>query len=231
MSTAVSGPTSFDAPLDGVSPVVVVGQTFAELQAQLGDIPAYRILVDPPPGKATENDLHRMNEQQDRLCELIDGVLVEKTMGRYESKLALLIAHQLLSFLEQHKLGEVYGTDGPVKVLPDQIRMPDVCFVSRERAEQTPANEKSLRTSPDLAIEVLSEGNTRKEMKRKLKEYFAGGARLVWYIDPRTQTAKVYTAENAETIVPAEGTLDGGDVLPGFKLSLAELFAKAGPRV
>jgi Uma2 family endonuclease len=206
------------------------GKTFVELQAELGDIPAYRILVDPAPGKATEDDLHRLNERHDRLCELIDGVLVEKTMGRHESKIAVCVAFYLLSCLEQHDLGEVYGTDGPVKVLPEQIRMPDVCFVSHARAQQTPREEKTLWSSPDLAVEVLSKGNTAKEMKRKLREYFAGGARLAWYIDPRTQTARSYTAENNEVFVPADGALDGGEVLPGFKLSLADLFAKVGPR-
>jgi hypothetical protein len=81
---------------------------------------------------------------------------------------------------------------------------------------------------PDLAIEVLSAGNTEGEMRRKLHDYFTAGVRLVWYIDPRTRPAKAYTAENACSEVSAADSLSGGDVLPGFVLPLRELFGGLG---
>ena len=63
-------------------------------------------------------------------------------------------------------------------------------------------------------------------MERKLRDYFAAGVRLVWYIDPRSRTARAYTAPDSCQELTDQGTLSGGDVLPGFELSLAELFAE-----
>jgi Uma2 family endonuclease len=78
--------------------------------------------------------------------------------------------------------------------------------------------------APDLAIEVLSEGNTEQEMLRKLHDYFTAGVRLVWYIDRRTRSARSYTAEDAVTEVGESESLSGGAVLPGFEMSLGTLF-------
>src|SRR5207247_2482726 len=79
---------------------------------------------------------------------------------------------------------------------------------------------------PDLAVEVLSKGNTASEMRRKLKDYFLAGVRLVWFLDTRTRTAAVYTAPDSKTVLPENGTLDGGDVLPGLALPLRDVFAR-----
>src|SRR5206468_1626606 len=80
-----------------------------------------------------------------------------------------------------------------------------------------------LDRAPDLAVEVLSKGNTRAEMDRKLREYFAAGVRLVWLIDPKTRTARVHTSPEEMTRLGEGDTLDGGDVLPGFALPLRDL--------
>jgi Uma2 family endonuclease len=87
-----------------------------------------------------------------------------------------------------------------------------------------------LNVVPDLAVEVLSPSNTKREMEQKRREYFLGGCRLVWEIDPVKRTARVYTAPDESKLVREKGTLDGGDVLPGFRLPLARLFARAGKR-
>jgi Uma2 family endonuclease len=75
-------------------------------------------------------------------------------------------------------------------------------------------------------VEVLSKGNTRQEMARKLKEYFLAGVLLVWYVDPKRRTVTVYTAPDQSVVRSEEETLDGGDVIPGFKLPLRKLFAQ-----
>jgi Uma2 family endonuclease len=80
---------------------------------------------------------------------------------------------------------------------------------------------------PDLAVEVLSKSNTRREMKIKREEYFQGGARLVWEINPKKQSARVYTSPNQFQEIGPDGALDGDDVLPGFVLPLKRLFARA----
>jgi Uma2 family endonuclease len=79
---------------------------------------------------------------------------------------------------------------------------------------------------PDLAVEVLSEGNTPREMEQKLQEYFTAGVRLVWYVDPVRQEVHVYTAPDQRKVLTADHTLHGGEVLPGFTLPLRQLFAE-----
>ena len=81
--------------------------------------------------------------------------------------------------------------------------------------------------APDLAIEVLSAGNTPSEMERKLRDYFQAGVRLVWYLDPKLRTMTVYASPQESVVVAEDGVVDGGNVLAGFQLALAELFARA----
>ena len=79
-------------------------------------------------------------------------------------------------------------------------------------------------------VEVLSEGNTRAEMDAKLQTYFQAGVRLIWYVDPSTRAATAYTSPTAMQHLDVQGVLDGGDVLPGFQLSLQYLCAMAERR-
>ena len=202
--------------------------TVADMLTHLGGIPLERIRMYPPPGMATEKDVLESESRSNRICELIDGVLVEKTMGYLESLLAVEIIYLIKTYLSTHDLGVVLGEGGTLRILPRQVRIPDVSFI---RWEQFP-NRRLPRNpipalAPDLAIEVLSEGNTKAEMSRKLRDYFTAGVRLVWYIDPKTRSAKAYTAEDRWLDVNESQSLSGGDVLPGFELSLKDLFAKA----
>ena len=118
-----------------------------------------------------------------------------------------------------------------MRLLPGLVRIPDVSFVLWENSpDPEPANEPIPDLAPDLAVEVLSESNTPKEMKRKLREYFAAGTRLVWFIDPRSRTITVYTAPDQSTVLDESATLDGGELLPGFTLLVRDLFQRAGRR-
>ena len=185
----------------------------------------------PPPGFATEDDLLRLLDSEKRICELVDGVLVEKTMGYYESQLAMLVGYFIRVFLEEHDLGIVLGEAGTLRILAEQVRVPDVAFLSWRHfpgrmlpAEPVPA------IAPDLAVEVLSAGNTKREMERKLDDYFSAGVRRVWFIDPTTESATIYESRQKPQNVSLSDSLTGGDVLPGFELSLQLLFDKAGRR-
>ncbi len=199
--------------------------TVADVQARVGGIPLDRIRTYPAPGTATEADVLEAEAHSDRICELVDGILVEKPMGSYESLLAVRIIHALCSYLEGNDIGFVLGEAGMLKVLPRQVRVPDVSFIGWERlpGRQLP-QERIYTLVPDLAIEVLSPSNTEAEMRRKLHEYFSAGVRLVWYIAPDTRTARVYTAEDQWQDHGPGGSLSGGDMLPGFILSLDKLF-------
>ncbi len=209
-----------------LSPNTVV--TMADLLDALGNIPLERIRMQPPPGMATEDDVIAIHAREKRLCELVDGVLVEKTMGFEESRLALEIGYILVGFLRNHDLGVAAGADGMMRLAIGLVRIPDVSFVSwnhlPERLGPIPL------MAPDLAIEVLSESNTRAEMARKLNEYFAAGAQLVWYFDLKARTVTVYTAPDQATVLGESDLLDGGTVLPGLVIPLRELFDRASRR-
>ena len=209
------------------SPRVTPFKTLGEVIKQLGGISANRVRMSPVPGTATERDLIRHNDHHDPICELIDGVLVEKVMGQEESRLAALLIFFLVTFVKPGNLGAVFAPDGPMRLSPNQVRLPDVAFVRRERLRGLKnSKEAILGLSPDLAIEVLSKSNSRGEMERKLRDYFAAGCRLVWYVDPRKRAVRVYTSP-VQVITFGEGeTLDGGEVLPGFTLPLRDLFAE-----
>ncbi len=200
-------------------------KTVADLLAHLGDIPPDRVRLRPAPGTATEEDLIQVESKENRLCELVDGTLVEKAMGYPESRLAGMLLTFLNLFLMRQNLGIAAGADGILKLTTGLLRIPDVSFISWDRLPDRKAPDRPVPTlAIDLAVEVLSESNTRKEMERKCLEYFEAGARLVWYIDPKTRTAQVYTAPDQVTVLSGAQALDGGDVLPGFSVLLQELF-------
>jgi Uma2 family endonuclease len=206
-------------------------ETFADLLEQLGDIPLHRIRLRPPPGMAKERDVIRMHDRENRLCELVDGVLVEKTMGARESLLAGLLLYYVWDFLHENDVGLALGADGTLRLMPGLVRIPDVCVITWERLPTRELPEKPIpNLVPDLAVEVLSRSNTKKEMARKLREYFAVGVRLVWYVQPRSRSVTVYTAPNQSVRLTENQTLEGGIVLPGVSLPLRRLFASPGRR-
>ena len=205
-------------------------ENVGELLDQLGGISPRRICLNPPPGTATERDLIRKRGRPRKLYELVHGTLVEKPMGSPEAFLAAELIRILGRHLDQADVGFLYAPDALIEVMPKLVRGPDVSFVSwQQLPERTVPTEPISGYVPELAVEILSPSNTRGEMKVKLKEYFLGGVKLVWIIDPKTQTAEAYTAPDAKTAIPADGTLEGGDVLPGFRLPLAKLFEKFAP--
>ncbi len=200
-------------------------RTVADLLHQLGDIPPDRVRLDPPPGKATERHLIAADDRKDILCELVDGVLVEKAAGCPEALVVTEFACHLGLFIKQGRLGIVTGVNGPFRLRPGLVLSPSLSFITWARLPGRKIPRESIPTlAPDLVVEVLREANTRGEIKRKLREYFDAGVRLVWLIDPRTRTAVVHTSPKASTKLGQGQSLDGGDVLPGFALPLAELF-------
>ena len=202
---------------------------FADLHERLGGVPLTRIRMKPPPGTATEEDLLRLHGPA---CELIDGVLVEKPMGALESLLAMYIVGLMRSQVEAGDLGVVLGEAGFIRLGEDHVRAPDVTFVPWAEFPngEVPEDEAFWSVAPGLIVEVLSPGNTKAEIDRKLGEFFAAGCKLAWVIDPRSRTAKVYTSAKKFKELDESGTLDGGKVLPGFKLKLADLFASTKRR-
>lgn len=207
----------------------VAAETFAELWERLGRVPLERIRMRPAPGSATPADVLRLMDARDkRLCELVDGVLVEKAMGQRESRLALRLGQKMLNYLDQHDRGIAVGADGPTQLAEDQVRFADLAFISYDRIpEGADPDEPMPDWIPNLAVEVISPGNTKREMQRKLEDFFAAGVELVWYIDPEKRIVRVYTDVDECKIQKEGDTLDGGHVMPGFRVPIRELFQKA----
>jgi Uma2 family endonuclease len=209
-------------------------QTVADLLDRLGGIPASRVRLIPTPGTATEQDVIDVHDRTNRLCELVDGVLVEKVMGFDESRFSVLLATFLIAFLNRNDLGTIVGADGIMRLFPGLVRIPDVAFISWKRYPKKTRKRGEIPTvAPELVVEVLSKGNTRREMARKLDEYFRAGVLLVWYVDPKRRTVRVFTGRDQSVVLDEDQHLDGGDVLPGFTLSIRDWFGEAertGPR-
>jgi Uma2 family endonuclease len=212
-----------NAPLTETAPA----WTLTDLAERFGPMPLSRICFDPWPGTATEADVLEKHDRENRLFELVDGILVEKTVGFQESLLAVRIAALLYNFLAGKRLGKVAGADGMIRLAPGLVRIPDVAFFAASRfPEGRVPTEPIPWLAPDLAVEVLSISNTERESHSKREDYFQAGCQLVWEVDPRARTVRVYTAPETFTVLVETDTLDGGTVLPGFGLPLRRLFAE-----
>ena len=203
--------------------------TATDLVERFGAIPLSRIRSNPPPGTAREEDVVEIHDREDRLCELVDGVLVEKTVGTYEAYLAVLLVRIIGDFVDQNDLGIVLGADGMMRLAPGLVRIPDASFISWDRLPDGKIPREALwNLAPDLAVEVISKGNTSEEMDRKLQEYFAAGVREVWYVHPATRQVHVFGSADECVVLGEPQTLEGGDLLPGLSLPLKRLFAEPG---
>ena len=204
-------------------PARVKTPTLQDLVDRLGGIPLSRILARPAPGTATLQDLIATKN-----CELVDGVLVEKAMGYRESLLAGALISLLRAFVMPRNLGLVTGEGGTVRFAPGLVRVPDVAFISWSRIPggRVP-HEPVPQIAPDLAIEVLSESNTKREMQRKRAEYFEAGVDVVWEVDPDKRSVEVYhRGQDRPTVYDQTQTIECGSTLTGFRLVLADLFGE-----
>jgi Uma2 family endonuclease len=169
-------------------------KTLADLRKRLGGIRLDRIWFHPAPGTATEKDVIEAEARENRLCELVDGTLVEKAVGFEEARLATQLGHLVSSYVDQNDLGICVGADGMMRIAPGLVRIPDLSFITWDRLPGRESPQEPIPDlAPDLAVEVLSEGNTKAEMARKVREYFDAGVLLVWLIDPKKRTARVFS--------------------------------------
>ena len=201
--------------------------TWEERLSDLGYIPTSRVRSEPTPGSASVEDVVRLRNTERRLYELVDGTLVEKAMGWQESLLAGVLLQWLNNYLDQHRMGVATGPDGMTRLFDDTVRGPDVAFVAWDRM---PGGQIPKEPIPDLVpnfvIEVLSVGNTYGEMSRKRREYFHAGVELLWMVDHRSRTVTVFRAPQDATVFTAEQQLDGGNILPGWQVDIADLFSR-----
>ena len=108
---------------------------------------------------------------------------------------------------------------------PDTVRAPDIAFVRRDRIPPTGVPVAYWELAPDLAVEVISPSESAEDIREKIHEYLAAGTSLVWIIYPRRRGVEVWRADGSRVELPATATLSGEDVVPGFELPVAEIFA------
>jgi Uma2 family endonuclease len=176
-------------------------------------------------------DVSTDRHEYDGLFEVIDGRIVEKTTGAYECWLASVIFGALNPYNNANPVGRVVQEMiFDLRRHIDRERRPDVAFVSfarRARNKGIP-RVRSWAVVPELAVEIVSLTNTADAVAEKLEEYYKAGVILVWVVYPGQSKVYAYTSTTAVRVLAPGDELDGGDVLPGFRLALKDVFDKAG---
>jgi Uma2 family endonuclease len=145
--------------------------------------------------------------------------------GFRHGRIACTVAGLVRSFVVTHNLGVVTGAETGFQIAsdPDTVRAPDVAFVCRERIpECEPIG--FFPGSPDLAVEILSPNDTAGDVLAKTQDWLDAGCRAVWVVDPQTMTVTVYRSRKEVQVLTRQDDLEGGDLLPGFRVSVESLF-------
>jgi Uma2 family endonuclease len=178
--------------------------------------------------RITVDDLERAGVP-DGFWELVDGRIVEVApAGGEASSTGMIAGYYLMGHVMPHELGRVYGADGGFVLFPGEerelLRAPDVAFVRADRVPPPAQHARFLRLPPDLVVEVVSPSDGQAAVAVKAALWIEGGVRLVWVADPASRTVDVWESGRSVRTLGVGDELDGGDVLPGFRLPIAELF-------
>jgi Uma2 family endonuclease len=189
-------------------------------------MPAERAYVPgmPPASPLTAEELLALSIP-DKRVELVRGVLIVREPAGYaHGRVAMNLAARLATYVERAAAGQVFAAETGFTLArgPDTVRAPDVAFVRRDQLP-APGTPGFPDLAPDLVAEVLSPDDRPGEILAKVADWLTAGTRLVWTIDPERRVARVYRDDGGETIVTAEGALDGEDVLPGFHCPLVSI--------
>jgi Uma2 family endonuclease len=158
--------------------------------------------------------------------ELVNGELVETmSTGFIHGVVAQRIGRFIGNFVEENNLGEVTAAETGFILGEKTYRGADCAFISSESLQKHGYPQGFFPTAPDIAVEVVSPNNTSEEMMEKIDLYLKNGSRMVWVIYPQTRVITVYRQNNIVSLLRENDTLEGEDVLPGFQLPVAKLFA------
>jgi Uma2 family endonuclease len=174
----------------------------------------------------TAAELLAMGSEADH-TELVEGELVRMSPASGDhARIGSDLHGFLWMHVRAHRLGRLFTSESGFILGrdPDSVLAPDIAFVAAERLVANQQLPGFVPFAPDLAIEIESPSNTRAEFRRKFELYFRAGTRLIWLVRPIRRTVTVFTPDAAEVVLREADTLDGGDVIPGFRLPLAELF-------
>jgi Uma2 family endonuclease len=160
-------------------------------------------------------------------CELVRGRLVMMTpAGEKHGRFGFNLARILGNHVAEHALGTVYAAETGFILArnPDTVRAPDIAFVRARRRSKT-TGRGFIPGPPDLAVEVVSPDNTKREPAEKARDYLEAGTREVWVVDPDDRTVTLYRPGGRIEVLNEGQTLTGGKVVPGFRIPVAAVFA------
>ncbi len=161
--------------------------------------------------------------------ELVKGELIRMSpTGQKHGSITVNLTAPLASYVKENRLGKVYAAETGFKLQsnPDTVRAPDIAFVNRGRLELTGETEGYWVGAPDLAVEVTSPSDRVSQVEKKVIQWLESGARLVWVVSSKLHTVTVYRSLTEITVLTEKDMLGGGDVLPGFQIPVAEIFAE-----
>ncbi len=182
------------------------------------------------PAKArltTADDLLRISVDSSHRYELIQGALITMSPAGYKhGDYAMGLGARLRVHAEDYDLGTVFAAETGFQLTtnPDTVRAPDASFVRKERIPRT-SKFAYFPGAPDLAVEVVSPNDRAEEVQEKVQMWFHHGTKLVWVVEPRTQTVTVFRIDGSATVLKANDTLNGEDLIPGFSYPITKLFS------
>jgi len=160
--------------------------------------------------------------------ELRAGEIIMSPTGYRHERIVARLLSAMWQHAERHRLGVVCGSSLGCWMESGNLLSPDVSFIAKSRLPASAVDEeKYFRGSPDLVVEVMSPWDRTMRLREKTEDYFSSGCRLAWVLNPADRTGLVYRSPDAGRHLGPADALDGEDVLPGFRLPLAELFAGA----
>lgn len=175
---------------------------------------------------ATVDDLLAI-EDDGYQYELVNGEIRRMSPAGGEASILAggILAH-LWNFVREHQLGRVFGADGTfiLDERPPTAVAPDVAFVRMDRMPPASELPRPLLLAPDLAVEVVSPSDTMPQVAKKVRRYLDAGTPLVWVVIPRRKQVIVHRTQGDPITLGVDDGLDGGDVLPGFHLKVADIF-------
>jgi Uma2 family endonuclease len=172
----------------------------------------------------TADELEQMPDDDSVQIELDEGELITMPpAGEEHCNLEVETVFELKRFVKENDLGRIYGGDMGFRLSRDTVRSPDVAFVHKDRVEAI-RGEGFAKGAPDLAVEIFSPSESRRQFRRKVKQYLAAGCHTVWVFYPKRKEVDVHEASGVIRTLGEDEMLEAPELLPGFSIKVSDLF-------
>ncbi len=160
--------------------------------------------------------------------ELVNGELKKMSpAGHNHGKIIIELTLPIAQHVRKHKLGQIYAAETGFQLSwnPDTVLAPDIGFVRQHRVDEVTETTGYFPGPPDLAVEVLSPSDRVGEVEEKVSEWLHAGSELVWVVSPKSRTVTIHRSATDIVVLTEKDILEGGEVLPSFRIPIAEIFA------